>query len=84
MTTFLVIADLLFRGIYECWFVILFHCVSKREAVVGTYVGCIKEVMNFVEGTVVQLIYFMEPVHYLLGKGCVLFGMVLRHNYAGR
>ena len=24
--------------------------------------------MNLVEGTVVQLIYFMEPVHYLLGK----------------
>ena len=40
-----------------------------------------KEVMDLIEGTSVQLIYFMEPVHYLLGEGCVLFGSVLRHNY---
>ena len=42
-----------------------------------------KEMMNLVEGTAVHLIYFMEPVHYLLGKGCVLFSLVLRHNYVG-
>ena len=75
------VAGILFHGIYESYFVILFHCISKRESVVGTYVGCIKEVMNLVEGTVVQPIYFVEPFHYLQGKDCVLFSSVLRHNY---
>ena len=37
--------------------------------------------MNLVEATIVQLIYFMEPLHYVLSKGGVLFGSVLRHNY---
>ena len=78
------VADILFHGIYESYFVILFHCISKREAFVGTYVSCIKEVMNLVKGTIVQLIYFMEPVHYVLDKGGVLFGSVLRHNYVSR
>ena len=40
--------------------------------------------MNLVEGTVVQLIYFVETVYYLLSKGCVLFGLVLSHNYVSR
>ena len=62
----------------------MFHFISKPEAVVGTYVSCIKEVLNLVEGTVVKLIYFVKPVHYLLGKGCVLFDSVLRHNYVSR
>ena len=31
MTTFLVVADPLFHGIYKSYFVILFHCTSKRE-----------------------------------------------------
>ena len=45
---------------------------------------CIKEVMNLVEGTIIQLIYFMEYVHFVLGKGVVLFVSVLSHNYISR
>ena len=40
--------------------------------------------MKLVEGTVVQLIYSVEPIHYLLGKGCVLSVSVLRHNFVSR
>ena len=65
----LVVRYFLFRSINERHFVFLFHCISKRESFIGGYVGGIHKMMYFVEGTVVQLIQFVKPIHNLLGIG---------------
>ena len=67
MASSLVVGDLLFHSINKRNFVFLFHYISKREALVGGYIDGIHKMMYFVEGTVVQLINFVKPIHNLLG-----------------
>ena len=69
MASGLVIGDLLLHSLNERHFVFLFCCISKHEAFVGGYIGGIRKMIYFVEGTVVQLIHFVKPIHKLLGIG---------------
>ena len=72
-----VVTDILLHRVYEIELIILFHCIPKREALIGTYVSCIKQVMYLVEGSIMKLVYFVEPVHNFLCEGCVRVDSVL-------
>ena len=57
----------------------MFYFISKREAFVGTYVGCVKQVMYLIEVSIMDIIYFMKPVHNFLCEGRVQIVSVLWH-----
>ena len=53
VSTCFVVGDFFLHGVNEGHFVILFHCISKREAVVGTYVSGVQKVMDVIHRTIV-------------------------------
>ena len=75
------VTDLLLHSVNEFQLIILFHGISKREAFIGAYVGMVEQVMDLIEGTVIELIDLVEPVHHLFGVGGVWIQFVLWHFY---
>ena len=75
------VTDLLLHSVDEFQLIVLFHGISKREAFICAYVGMIEQVMDLIEGTVIELIDLVEPVHYLFCVGCVWIQFVLWHFY---
>ena len=68
MTSIFVVRDFIFHSINKRQFIFLFHHLFKSETLVGTYISQLKEVMHFVECTIVQLVHFMKPINILLYK----------------
>ena len=77
MNSLFVVRDLLLHIINGIQFITLFHCLFEIETLAGAYVGWVKELMYFVECTIVQLIYFMKPFHSLLCKSRVWACLVI-------
>ena len=84
MDSSLVVGDLLFHSINERHFVFLIHSISTREAFVCGCIGGIHKMMYLVEGTVIQLIDFVKPIHNLLDIGLIFVCLVLWHFNVAR
>ena len=65
------VADLLLHSVDEFKLIILFHGISKREALIGTDVGMVEQVMYLIEGAIIELVDLVEPVLNLFCVGCV-------------
>ena len=79
VTTVFMVSDLLLRIVNKCYLIILFHWISKREDFVGIYVGRVKQVMWLIEGSIIDLVYFMKPVHKFICEGMFWIGFLNWH-----
>ena len=75
------VTDILLHSVDEFQLIILFHGISKREAFIGAYVSMVEQVMDLIEGTFIEIIDLVEPVHYLIGVGGVWIQFMLWHFY---
>ena len=75
------VTDLLLHSVNKVQLIILFHGISKREAFIGADVGMVEQVMDLIEGSVIELVDLVEPVHYLFSVGGVWIQSVLWHFY---
>ena len=75
------VTDILLHSVDEFQLIILFHGISKREALIGAYVGMVEQLMDLIGGTVIELVDLVEPVHCLFGVGGIWVQFVLWHFY---